>query len=78
MKVKNKRYGELWSKIQDLIRSITENSEDYDEKYVKIKLNSDNKLPLNKTVEISIMTIVARAIFLDNNKYYPQVRWMFV
>ena len=78
MKVKNKRYGELWSKIQDLIRSITENSEDYDEKYVKIKLNSDNKLPLNKTVEISIMTIVARAIFLDNNKYYPQVRWMSV
>ena len=76
MKVKNKRYGKLWSKIQDLIRSITENSEDYDEKYVKIKFNSDNKLPLNKTVEISIMTIVARAIFLDNNKYYPQVRWM--
>ena len=78
MKVKTKRYGELWSKIQDLIRSITENSEDYDEKYVKIKFNSDNKLPLNKTVEISIMTIVARAIFLDNNKYYPQVRWMSV
>ena len=78
MKVKNKRYGKLWSKIQDLIRSITENSEDYDEKYVKIKFNSDNKLPLNKTVEISIMTIVARAIFLDNNKYYPQVRWMSV
>ena len=78
MKVKNKRYGKLWSKIQYLIRSITENSEDYDEKYVKIKFNSDNKLPLNKTVEISIMTIVARAIFLDNNKYYPQVRWMSV
>ena len=78
MKVKNKRYGKLWSKIQDLIRSITKNSEDYDEKYVKIKFNSDNKLPLNKTVEISIMTIVARAIFLDNNKYYPQVRWMSV
>ena len=78
MKVKNKRYGKLWSKIQDLIRSITENSEDYDEKYVKIKFNSNNKLPLNKTVEISIMTIVARAIFLDNNKYYPQVRWMSV
>ena len=78
MKVKNKRYGKLWSKIQDLIRSITENSEDYDEKYVKSKFNSDNKLTLNKTVEISIMTIVATAIFLDNNKYYPQVRWMFV
>ena len=48
MKTTNKRYGELWSKIKDLIRSITENSEDYDEKYMKIKFNSDDKLPLNK------------------------------
>ena len=30
-------------------------------------------LPLNKTVEIPTMTIVLRAIFLENNKYYPQV-----
>ena len=30
-------------------------------------------LPLNKTVEIPTMTIVLRATFLENNKYYPQV-----
>ena len=30
-------------------------------------------LPLNKTIEIRTMTIVVRAIFLENNKYYPQV-----
>ena len=27
-------------KIRDLIRSITKNSDDYDEKYMKIKFNS--------------------------------------
>ena len=55
--------------------SVTKNSDDYDynEKYMKIKLNSDDELPLNKTVEIPTKTIVARAIFLENNKYYPQV-----
>ena len=37
---------------------------------MKIKFNSDDKLPLNKTVEIPIMTIVVRAVFLENNKYY--------
>ena len=37
---KIKKYEELWSKIRDLIRSITKNSDDYDEKYMKIKLNS--------------------------------------
>ena len=40
---------------------------------MKIKLNSDEKLPLNKTIEISSMIIVVRRIFLENNKYYPQV-----
>ena len=45
---KNKKYEELWSKIRDLIRSITKSSDDYDEKYMKIKFNSDDELPLNK------------------------------
>ena len=40
---------------------------------MKIKLNSDDELPLNKTIEIPSMTIVLRAIFYENNKYYSQV-----
>ena len=67
------KYEELWSKLRDLIRSITKNSDDYDEKYMKIKFNSDDKLPLNKMIEIPNMTIVVRADFHQNNKYYPQV-----
>ena len=33
-KEKIKKYEEFWSKIRDLIRSITKNSDDYDEKYM--------------------------------------------
>ena len=40
---------------------------------MKIKFNLDDELPLNKTIEIPSMTIVVRAIFYENNKYYPQV-----
>ena len=74
MKTK-KKYEELWIKIRDLIRSITESSDDYDGKNMKIKFNSDHELPLNKTVEIPTITVVVRAIFLHNkdNKYYPQI-----
>ena len=72
-KKKQKKYGELLTKIRDLIRLITENSDDYDGKYMKIKFNSDDELPLNKTIEIRTMTIVVRAVFHENNKYYPQV-----
>ena len=67
-----KKYGELWSKIRDLISSITKKSNDYDERYMKIKFDSDDDLPLYKTIEINITAIVVMAIFLENNKYYPQ------
>ena len=40
---------------------------------MKIKFVSDDKLPLNKMIEIPIMTIVVRAVFCENNKYYPEV-----
>ena len=40
---------------------------------MKIKLNSDDNLPLNKIIGIPSMAIVVKAIFLENNKYYPQV-----
>ena len=72
MKVK-KKYGDLWSRIRYLLRSITENSDDYDEKYLKINFDSDDILPLNKTIEIPIVTIVVRAVFYENNKFYPPV-----
>ena len=37
-----KKYEELWTKIRDLIRWKTDNSDDCDEKYMKIKFNSGN------------------------------------
>ena len=40
---------------------------------MKIKFNSDNELPLSKTIEIPSMIIFVRAVFHENNKYYPQV-----
>ena len=50
-----KKHEELWSKIRDLIRSITKNSDDNEEKYMKIKFNSDDELPLDKAIEVSTM-----------------------
>ena len=41
-----KKYENLWSKIRDL-----HNSDNYDEKYMKINFNSDDDLPLKKTLE---------------------------
>ena len=40
---------------------------------MKIKLNSDDELPLSKTVEIPTITIAVTVNFLENKKYYPQI-----
>ena len=63
----------MWSKVRDLIKSVITKSDDYDEKYIKIKFDSDDELPLNKTIKIPIITIVVRAVFHENNKCYLQV-----
>ena len=69
MKAK-KKCGE---KIRDLIRSKTKNSEDYNEKYMKIKFNLDGELTLNKAIQILSIIIVVRSVFHENNKYYSQI-----
>ena len=68
-KTKIKKYEELWIKNK-LTNSVTKKSDDYnyDEKYIKIKLNSYDESPQNKTVEISTITIVVRAFFKKNKK----------
>ena len=42
-------------------------------KSIKIKFNSDDKLPLNKTTKIPSKIIVVRAVFHENSKQYPPV-----
>ena len=56
-----------------MINSIVKTSDDYDEKYMTIKFNSDDELILDKAIEIPGMKIVVRAIFYENNKYYQQI-----
>ena len=38
---------------------------------MKIKSNLRDELSRNNTIEISSPTLVVRAVFHENNKYYP-------
>ena len=40
---------------------------------MKIKFNSDDNLPLNKTLKFHNMTITIISVFEENGKLYPQV-----
>ena len=49
---------------------MTNNSDNYDKKYMKIKFNSDDDLPLKKTLKLYKMVIVVRFVYHEGNKYY--------
>ena len=64
---------ELWSKIRDLISSIisTNNSDDYDQKYMKIKFSLDHDLPLIKLLELcNVILVLDFFFFHERNKFY--------
>ena len=62
---------------KDLLKN---NSDNYDEKCITIKFNSDDDLPLKKTIELHNMVVVVRSVFHEDNKCYLQniFRWICV
>ena len=67
------KYAELWDGIKNLIEKINYKPGKYGKDFIKIKFNSGDNLPLNKTLRLHNSTIVVRSIFQEVNKYYPQV-----
>ena len=67
-KLKNIKNSGLESEIKS--GSITKNSDDYDENYMKINLI---QMTNYKVIEIPSMIIIVRAVFHKNSEYYPQV-----
>ena len=69
-----KKYSEIWSGIKNQIEKTNgSKSGEYGKNYMKIKFNSDNNLPLNKLLKLLNVTIIVRAIFEENGKYYPRI-----
>ena len=53
------------------IKEISTDECDYEKDYMKIKLNSDDSLPLNKSLKFHNMTITIRSVFQEDGKLYP-------
>ena len=60
-------------KIRNHVRSITNNSDNYGEKYMIIKFNLDDDLPLNTTLKLYNIVINVRSVFYEGIKYYHHV-----
>ena len=67
------KYTELWDGIKNSVEKVNNKLGEYGKDFMKIKFNSDDNLPLNKTLKLQNITINIRSVFEDNGKYYPQV-----
>ena len=69
-----KKYAELWDGIKNEIVTINScKPDEYGKDFMKVKFNSDNSLPLNKTLKLHNMTIIIRSVFEEDGKFYLQV-----
>ena len=61
------------SELKSCIEKINNNkSGEYEKDFMKIKFNSDDKLPLSKQLKFLSITVVIRSVFEEDGKYYPQ------
>ena len=58
---------------RDKIKEISSGECNYEKDYLKIKSNSDDDLPLNKSLKFHNMTVTIRSVFEEDDKLYPQV-----
>lgn len=61
-----------------LIRSITINSDNYDEKYIKIKLNSDEHLLLSKMLKPYEIIIVLKSVIQKYVMAWHKKLWVLM
>ena len=66
-----KIYNNVFNGLIDKIKKIDDNWHEYTKNYMKIKFNSDDNLPLNKTLKFHTMTVTIRCVISENNKLYP-------
>ena len=68
-----KNLVDVFESIENKITEKTWYALEYDKDYMKIKLESNNIFPIDKDVNIYTATIIIRAIFAKDVKYYPQL-----
>ena len=69
-----KKYTELWDAIKNQIETISGGKPiKYKRDFMKIRLESDDILPLGTIPSILMCIIAVGSVFQEDNNYYPQV-----
>ena len=67
-------YEEVFSGIISEIKTLNRGKElFYEKNYVRIGINTDDDLPLNKQLKFPTLTIIIRCVLQKGEKLYPQI-----
>ena len=67
------KYEEVFSGILSEIKTINGGKELFYKNYVKIGVNTDDDIPLNKPLKFPTLTIIIRCVFQEDTKLCPQI-----
>ena len=67
------KYEEVFSKIKSEIETISGGEKVFYEKHVKIGVNTDDDIPMNKQIKFPTLTMIIRSVFQNGKKLYEQV-----
>ena len=69
------KYQEVFNGIKEIIKKINDYNQPikYDDNYMKITFNTDDKIPLNKIICFTAITIMIRSVTKKDDKYYPHL-----
>ena len=69
-----KEYESVWSEIRSEIKRINGGKEVFYEKsYCKVGINTEDNLPLKKSLKFLTLTVNINLVLQANNKLYPQI-----
>ena len=72
--VSAKEYESVWSEIKSEIKRINGGEEVFYEKsYCKVGINTEDDLPLKKSLKFLTLTVNINLVLQANNKLYPQI-----
>ena len=69
-----KNYIELWDEIKEQIELISsDNVTKFNKDFMKIRFKTNDDLPMNEIINISVCVTIVSSFFKEDGEYYPQV-----
>ena len=65
------KYEKVWSRIRSKLDGEKELF--YEKNYSKVRIATDDDLPLNKPLNFPTLTILIRYVYQEGEKFYPQI-----